>query len=426
MHLPAETRLKAIIDGTRAGTWEWNLRTHAVIFNERWASMLGYTLAELSPIDFATWQDLTHPEDRALAEQELKLYLKGQRPAFDCKVRMRHRDGQWRWVHTRGKRLSEGGSNDDWIFGTHIDVTEEQESRLRLQTLAESLPGIIYSFAVEPSGAFHFTYVSDKCRDFYGLSPQEIVEDASLVFDLIFPDDLEIVNRSIAESHASLQEWRCQYRLAVNGDIRWFEGVAQPNREPEGRVVWHGMVMDITERKALELELERLSVTDALTGLYNRRHLMRCLEDHAASGQRYGTGFALVFIDIDHFKAINDAWGHPVGDRVLKQFASLLSGRARRTDVVARTGGEEFVLLMPAANEEEAGQVAEALRMRARQERYSADEGSTLQVTFSAGVAAWSPDLTLQELLSTCDQCLYRAKRSGRDQVVVARPAPDQ
>lgn len=427
MQLSAETRLKAIIDGTQAGTWEWNLRTNEVIFNERWATMLGYQLEALAPIRFASWQALTHPEDRAMAESELQHYLQGNRPNFDCVIRMRHQDGNWRWIHTRGKGLSEqADDHDTWIFGTHIDVTEEKESQLRLQTLAQSLPGIIYSFVMEPDGVFYFTYVSEKCLAFYGLRPDEIVADANLLFERTHPDDLEEVHRTIASSCANLTEWRCQYRLFGNNGMRWFEGISQPSREPDGRVLWHGMVMDITERKSLELKLEHLSVTDGLTGLFNRRHLMRCLEDHIANGLRYGTGFSVIFMDIDFFKSINDTMGHPVGDQVLQQVARLLDGRIRKTDILARTGGEEFMILLPATSEIDAGEVAETLLASVAAERFESEDGTVFSVTMSAGVLAWSPELSLKELMFTCDQCLYRAKRNGRNQVVVARKATDQ
>ena len=102
MHLTAETRLNAILDGTGAGTWEYNLDTGEIIFNERWATMLGYTLEELSPLSFQTWEKLSHPTDIESANQALTAYLNGDAHQFECVVRMLHKDGDWRYIHTRG------------------------------------------------------------------------------------------------------------------------------------------------------------------------------------------------------------------------------------------------------------------------------------------------------------------------------------
>lgn len=418
--LSPEARLKAIIDATRAGTWEWNLDTGEVVFNDRWANMLGYEHSELDPMTYPRWQSLIHPDDDPVAKARMSDHLRGKSPYYDCVVRIRHRDGHWRWIHTRGRRMSDDQLQANWVCGTHLDITEERETQHRLQRLAESLPGVIYTFVKDTDGSFRFTYVSRKSLDVYGLPAEDTLKSANVLFDIILPEDLGTVMDTIERSASTMTEWRCQYRIGVDGDVRWMEGVAQPEEDEVGRIVWHGMVMEITERKQLELELERLSITDELTGLYNRRHMLRTIEDQIARAERYGDVFSLISLDLDYFKRINDSWGHLVGDQVLKQFARVLQSRVRRTDVVARTGGEEFLILLPSTDLPAAHCVAEDLRQATEQERFDNGEGETFSVTMSGGVVTWQEGLSsIRDLLSRCDHSLYQAKRQGRNCVVV-------
>lgn len=419
--LSPQARLQAILDATRAGTWEWNLDTGEVIVNHRWAEMLGYEPAELLPMTYEIWQSLSHPRDRDRAKKAMGQHLRGQTPYFDCVVRLRHKDGHWRWVHTRGRRLDESRLGAQWVCGTHLDITEERETQHRLQRLAESLPGVIYTFVLDQDGSFRFTYVSRKSIDFYGIPPEVSLQDPSAIFDIIVRDDIDRVLSSIRHSAGTMGEWRCQYRVQVDGAVRWMEGVAQPEQDEVGRIIWHGMVMDITQRKHLELELERLSVTDELTGLYNRRYMLRTIEEQLARAERYHDVFSLIALDIDHFKQINDAWGHLVGDEVLRQFADVLQARVRRTDVVARTGGEEFLILLPNTPGRDALHVAQTLREATERETFHNEEGVPFTVTLSGGVVTWQEGLSsIRDLLSRCDHSLYEAKRQGRNRIVVA------
>jgi diguanylate cyclase (GGDEF)-like protein len=182
------------------------------------------------------------------------------------------------------------------------------------------------------------------------------------------------------------------------------------------------MTINIDTQKNLELELEQLSITDELTGLYNRRYMLRKLEESVAQGKRYGDTFSLISLDIDFFKAINDSHGHPTGDAVLKRFADIIESRTRKSDIVARTGGEEFIIFMPSTGLSEASQVAESLRIALQTESFVSDEGKTFNITFSAGVVNWSGSETqatsVRDLLAACDQSMYAAKRAGRNRVV--------
>jgi diguanylate cyclase (GGDEF)-like protein len=162
--------------------------------------------------------------------------------------------------------------------------------------------------------------------------------------------------------------------------------------------------------------IEHLSVTDDLTGLGNRRRFNGALASEIARAKRGGLPVALLMLDIDHFKAVNDTYGHSAGDTVLQEFARLIALELRVTDTSARYGGEEFVVLLPATRLAEAGQLAERLRL--------AFEGirpldSERVVTASFGVAEWHPDETGEQWLLRADTAMYLAKAQGRNRVVM-------
>lgn len=174
-------------------------------------------------------------------------------------------------------------------------------------------------------------------------------------------------------------------------------------------------------RQKLELadalaQLEFLALSDALTGAVNRRHMMSLLEDEARRQRRTGRPMAIAMLDIDWFKKVNDSHGHAVGDCVLRELTRCASAAPGRMDVLARWGGEEFLLLMPETTREEAVQVAERLLQRVRANDWSACAPG-LQVSVSCGVGEHAVDATLTQTLERVDAALYLAKRQGRDRV---------
>ncbi len=164
---------------------------------------------------------------------------------------------------------------------------------------------------------------------------------------------------------------------------------------------------------------ELLARTDALTGLANRRAFDETAQMEIQRAQRYGTPLTLILTDLDHFKAINDCYGHDAGDRVLQEFARILTSSMRTVDLVGRWGGEEFAILMPGTDLEEARQAAERMRKEVEQAEIQFATCSC-RFTASFGVAAFLSDMpTLDSLLGRADLALYRAKRHGRNRVEV-------
>ena len=168
-------------------------------------------------------------------------------------------------------------------------------------------------------------------------------------------------------------------------------------------------------------ELEEIAVTDSLTGLYNRKHLIETLTHELARGQRYDHPVSVLMIDIDHFKRYNDTFGHLAGDRVLAKMASIFIESLRRIDYVARYGGEEFLVMLPETESQEALSAAERIRTRVAGETFT-HHNEKVSITVSIGIAGFPENgRSLESIIASADAALYRAKRRGRNRVVRTR-----
>lgn len=168
-------------------------------------------------------------------------------------------------------------------------------------------------------------------------------------------------------------------------------------------------------RRAMS-RIEELAVTDELTGLYNRRYLLQTLEKHQALSMREGLMFVLAFLDIDHFKKINDRYGHRIGDQVLTELSRQLKMSIREVDLAARYGGEEFVLLLSGLLLEDAEAVLERVRVKVMESQYSE---AMISLTISIGVVQYHPGERTEQLIGRADDLLYEAKKQGRNRVEI-------
>jgi diguanylate cyclase (GGDEF)-like protein/PAS domain S-box-containing protein len=171
--------------------------------------------------------------------------------------------------------------------------------------------------------------------------------------------------------------------------------------------------------------LEQIAITDGMTGLYNHRHLMHILEMEVAPAVRYHRRMAFIMLDVDFFKQVNDLYGHPCGDAVLKNIAQLLKRKARGTDIIARYGGDEFAVIMMEIDPRDALKVAEKIRRKIEMTPFHW-EGSNFQISASIGVAAYHQGgaCNWEELLRSADKALYRAKEAGRNRVAATEVPP--
>ncbi|EIK96755.1 CHASE domain/sensory box-containing nucleotide cyclase [Pseudomonas sp. M47T1] len=302
-----------------------------------------------------------------------------------------------------------------------IDITERKRVHEALaardqllRKLSAEVPGGIYQFRLDPDGHTSFSWASDGIRDIYEMEPSELRDDGRVVMQRIHPDDGERVLESIRYSAVHQTPWREEYRVLLpRQGLRWVRGEATPEPMPGGGTLWHGYLTDITDLKRVEEELRALSVTDVLTGIHNRRYFQERLKAELDRSERDHLDLAVIMLDIDHFKRINDQFGHAVGDHVLQGICEKISHRLRRTDVFCRLGGEEFMVLCPGSNVEQ----AHALALELWQGLRHAPVEGVGTVTASFGVAGWRRGEGADALLLRADSGVYAAKQGGRDRV---------
>lgn len=335
-----------------------------------------------------------------------------------------------RWVHgiARPQRVEADGVL--WHGYIH-DVTEQRQVRERLDRLLRNVPGALFQIQLHRDGSKRFPYVSAGVKSVYGLSPQELYEDAGRLQARIHPEDLPewLASTVVSARDLSLWEQEFRVRLPERGE-RWIHAIAQPERIHDDAVQWYGYAYDVTEAKQQQLRLEaterqlrELAYVDGLTGVANRRHFDEQLQIEWRRCERSGQPLSLLMIDIDHFKHYNDQYGHQQGDGCLQAVAGALRtvlGRAH--DLVARYGGEEFVCLLPEVDAAGALSVAESLRtaVQALQLPHASSPVAGV-VTVSIGAASGVPreDGKPADLLARADASLYRAKSEGRNRVAL-------
>ena len=226
--------------------------------------------------------------------------------------------------------------------------------------------------------------------------------------------------KALREAIRARRDTRTRIRnYAKNGRSYWLEVSLIPIFDRTSGKVTHfaAIERDITQAVAREQALQEKVLTDELTGLLNRRGFDEALAGEHARMQRYGRPYSLVMFDLDHFKSVNDDYGHAAGDLVLEGIGDFCRRSFREQDIVARIGGEEFCAILPETGVDGACVVAERLRMEVASSAFSL-EGVSLKVTVSVGVVAADPDSSTDELMARVDAALYLAKDAGRNQVV--------
>jgi diguanylate cyclase (GGDEF)-like protein/PAS domain S-box-containing protein len=320
----------------------------------------------------------------------------------------------WNWAETDTLTTLAG------LIGVSTTRSRYVKELADANTIVQNSPTVLYRLKGEP--LLPVTYVSHNITKF-GYDPKKLVADEAtfqtMVQMLIHPDDQAKLFDAISEVVSkNAGGGTIEARLtAPGGAIRWIENRYTPVRDEIGRLVEiEGIITDVTERKLAEEKIAALARTDALTGLANRATFVERLHQAFASSRRGAPAFAVLYLDLDHFKDVNDTRGHPTGDLLLREAGERLKARARESDIVARLGGDEFAILqMDIAGPADAGALASDI-VAALAVPYLIEDNK-LRVTASVGISPFTPDLADPDaMLAQADLALYRAKEEGRDQ----------
>ena len=367
------------------------------------------------------FDELILAEHLERSDEELEAAVAGGGP-YVIEYPIRHRDGSIRWISENGRVLHETHGDGGYLEGFMFDITSRVEaiadtkaSETKLEHLIANVPGAV--FRCEIVAPYRDIFISDAVLELCGYDAQAFYNGDVEFYDLVVPDQRPALNRSIAESvehgHAYAVEFQYRHR---DGSLRWIEERGQVVRNELDEPVWiDGAMFDLTERKQLEARLEHEAAHDPLTGLPNRTLLVHHLETTLHRSRRTGGITAALFIDLDRFKLVNDALGHAAGDELLVLFSRRLLSVMRSSDLAARTGGDEFVIIcsdLEHASEAEniAGRIADVLR-----EPFTV-RGRTVFVNASIGIAiSDGDDASADDVLRNADAAAYCAKDRGRN-----------
>jgi diguanylate cyclase (GGDEF)-like protein/PAS domain S-box-containing protein len=427
------SQLRSVLNAaTQVAIIATDLRGVINTFNAGAEQMLGFKAAEV--LGRATLESLHLASELEASAASVSLLLGKRIPPSQAMLVQSpdslHEAREWTLVREDGSQLIVNMLGtallDDhglWVghLAIYLDVTEQKRAyealaardRL-LKKLSAHVPGGIFQFTLKPRGEWRFIYASDGMRDIYEIEVGVLQQDAEKVFERVHPLDVERIRASIRSSAVQLSHWREEYRVILpQRGLRWIRGEATPEELPGGGTLWHGYVSDISDLKRVEEELRALSITDSLTGIHNRRYFQDRLKAEMVRVRRTSGALSVIMLDIDHFKRINDRYGHGVGDGVLQELCKRISQRLRRTDVFCRLGGEEFMVLCPGTD----GQQAYSLAMELWESLRSVPMEAVGTVTASFGVASWRVDEGIDGLLLRADSAVYLAKQAGRDRV---------
>lgn len=297
------------------------------------------------------------------------------------------------------------------------------ESEAHYRNLTETMKDVVWVLNTE---TLRFIYASPSVQPLLGYTVEEIMQRT--LDETLTPEQAKITRKKLRDNSARVLSGELppdEYQTSEieqackDGSTKWTEVIMRYMlNEKTGIVEIRGVTRDISERRALRKELERQAATDSLTGLANRRHFLHVLQREMERCQRHEFPMSLLMLDIDHFKRVNDTYGHVMGDRALQAVAKVCAEQIRSFDLLGRIGGEEFALILVSTGLEEACNAAERLRERIEACEILTDDGLRIRVTVSIGVAGYRRGSeTFSNLMARADEMLYLAKGKGRNRL---------
>lgn len=381
--------------------------------NDRWQEICGIEAVDALG---SGWTVGIHPEDRRRVTAAWKNSA-ATGIAFDVESRVCRPTGEVRWVRTRASRVVDRAGNVTGYAGTLEDTTEQRVAEEQFRTAFESAP--IGMALIDRHGAFLKTNAA--LSEMMGYNTDQLHSMGASA--LVHPDDLRVIEGGQAGPLGGTNNERRLVR--ADGSVMWAAVRLAPVVDQAGDASFTlAQILDITEQRRTAAELFELANHDPLTGLLNRRSFEAALEMHVARTLRYGPEGALLFLDIDHFKAVNDLHGHHIGDDVIVATANTMRERLRSTDIIARIGGDEFAVLLPTGNADSVRHVA-AMLVDVLRADLAVVADKQLALTTSIGLALFGAALSADEMLMSADLAMYDAKQRGRDQWAETRPPRD-
>ncbi|MBL1294294.1 MAG: EAL domain-containing protein [Thiotrichales bacterium] len=459
----SEERLSLAMRWANDGLWDWNIETNEVYYSPRWKSMLGYEENELDNT-INTWESLVHPDDKNLAIQAAQDYLAGRADSFEIEIRMSHKDNRDVFVLSQAFIVGRESDNKPArLVGTHIDITERKKTAAFNNNNAKILEMIAIGHpASDIYNAIALMYEdrhpglrcsmlelhgrklmhggapslpSEYCKALHGLENGPSVGScgtSTFSGKRVLVENIETDPKWENIKHLALPHgMRCCWSEPIkssSGDVlgafgMYYNHPALPNEDESNDLSSAARLTSIVmERDQAQKRIRALAYSDELTKLSSRAHFYLHLEEAIKTSSRYKHRFALLYIDLDGFKGINDSLGHDAGDLLLINIAKRLQSTCRDIDFIARLSGDEFCILISELSD---NYTAANVAQRCLNTVSQPVELSTRKHTpaCSIGIAHYPDDgNNLASLIKAADTALYAAKKNGKNQYAFYKP----
>ncbi|SCX31542.1 Bacteriophytochrome cph2 [Agrobacterium sp. DSM 25558] len=436
-----ESRWNNALVNSLSGVWDQNFVTGEMYGSDTWRAMRGLKPDEPIETNFDKWVELLHPDDREHALYCIERQNAGDPAYVSFQYRERHKLGHWVWIECRGACVErDENGRPVRIVGTDMDVSERKAAEHQMERISRHLKVALEASQV---GVFEVDFEAgettwdDRMYEMYSVDRNMPVKIGGLWESRVHPDDLGRVGDNVSDKIAKLQPFSEDYRIILpDGALRYIRARSLPFIDIDGSKKMIGVNWDVTsdvqlrqelerekalaEARNIDLEAARVSIEhnamhDYLTDLPNRRCLDDMLARRTANGSESQIGIAILHIDLDRFKQINDTLGHHTGDAMLKHVADMLRDNLKPDDFAARIGGDEFVFLSP-FNGNTSTIAAVANRLIEELRKPVLHEGHECRFGASIGIACGiGPDLDYKQVLLNADIALYNAKKRGRN-----------
>lgn len=405
------------------GIWDFDGQTKRIELSRRWKEMLGYDQDRDDVLP--DWYRLVHPDDMARVQTKMREHLEGKTPFFESVHRMKHQNGEWRWMTSRAKARQDDKGRLIRLLGVEVDITERklyEEALFREKESAQITLRSIGDGVITTDAHCNVEYINPVAEELTGWK----VDDASGrpiddIFRGFHEETCEPLENPLSVSirrDRSIKSVRPTLLIRRDGNELYIESTASPIRNGKGEVTGGVLVFhDVSESRELNRRLSYHTSHDILTGLVNRREFETRLERALKSARARETSYALCYLDLDQFKIVNDSCGHSAGDALLGQLGALLKSKIRWRDTLARLGGDEFGVLLESCSLDEAMQTAEILRAAIGEFKFLWDDRS-FRLGVSIGVVPITADNEdVASLMSAADSACAAAKEAGRNRI---------
>lgn len=405
-------RLTFAINSSEDGIWEYNIQTGTTSVSNRWLEIIGYDESEYqSSID--AWKELLHPDDRENALNVLLHSIANKIESAHVRYRVRHKNGKWIWIQDRAKILFDTDGIPLIVAGFRTDITKQIELEKHNEELAIIVQNTSVEVYILDAETLQYVYANNGALKSLGYTLDELRKlNVKDINPELTDDEINIFRQYL--NHISPELSNISRHKRKNGSL-------YPVQASIHKLMYEGKASvvtfdtDISELTATQEQLRHLATHDSLTGLPNRILFHDRLQMAIKKNHRKKEKVAVLFVDLDHFKQINDSLGHHVGDKLLLLVAKRLQTLLREGDTIARMGGDEFnILLDEISNSETLIDISEKL-IHAFIEPFMIDT-HRLYTTLSIGISIYPDDGTTTEiLLKNADTAMYRAKNDGRN-----------